>query len=162
MKVISVLLVISFFMAVLTPSLTISAHPLPPTPSSRPPVRPDATEIRRASELYMLAKRENRRLSWDQCLARKAFIRAKQLVTEGYFEHHDPATGKNPAWELVRRCFPCRSAGENLVKGMDRPEKVHQALMNSPTHRRNILNPRFQRLGVACYDYVCVELFAGF
>lgn len=162
MKTFAICVVFSVLLAALTPSVATSDPSMPPRPSSRPPVRPDASELRRASELYLLARDENRRLRWDQCLAQKAFIRAKQLVVQGYFEHHDPTTGKNPAWDLVRRCFACRSAGENLARGMDRPEKVHQALMNSPTHRKNILDPRFQRLGVGCYDYVCVELFAGF
>ncbi|MEM5785970.1 MAG: CAP domain-containing protein [Syntrophobacteraceae bacterium] len=138
-----------------------AAFGIPPIPSSRPPVRPDASEVRKASDLYVLARKENRRLRWDQCLSLKAFIRAKQLVTKGYFEHEDPATGRNPAWELVQRCLKYRFAGENLAKGMDTPANIHSALMNSRLHRKNILDRRFQRIGIGCYDYVCVQLFAG-
>jgi uncharacterized protein YkwD len=146
-----------------------SSSPLPPYPSSKRTVRPDADERQKALEIYQLTKKEHRNLHWDACLGRKAFLRAKQLVIRGYFEHKDPRTGENPAWEMVSHCFSCRSpgenlasAGENLVKGMDTPENIHKALMSSPTHRKNILDPRFERIGVGCYDYICVELFAGF
>jgi len=134
---------------------------MPPPPSNKRVARPDASERDKADRLYRLLRKENRRLLWDRCLARKAFLRAKEMVVKGYFDHEDPATGQNPVWDVVLQCFKCRTAGENLAKGMNSAEKTHEALMRSPTHRRNILNPRFNRVGVGCYDYVCVELFAG-
>ncbi len=158
MKKLAFLLLIAIFPSFL--SVQVLPAPLPPYPSNKPS-RPDVSELRRAEDLYMMLRKENRRLHWDQCLARKAFIRAKQLVVYGYFDHEDPRTGKNPAWDLVWRCFQCAYAGENLAKGMDTPENIHKALMNSPTHRKNIMNPNYDRVGVGCYDYVCVELFAG-
>ena len=84
-----------------------------------------------------------------------------QLVHDGYFDHEDPRTGTNPVWQAIGDCYSCRWGGENLVKGMEDPENIHEALMESPTHRKNILDPRFNLLGVGCYDYICVELFAG-
>jgi uncharacterized protein YkwD len=147
---------------VLTPFFVRSASSTqPPPPSNRRAVRPDASEVQKAAQLYQLARRENRRLIWDPCLARKAFLRAKQLVKDGYFDHEDPKTGTNPVWMAIRDCYSCSSGGENLVKGMDTPENIHQALMESPTHRKNILDPRFNLVGIGCYDYICVELFAG-
>jgi uncharacterized protein YkwD len=45
-----------------------------------------------------------------------------------------------------------RLAGENLARGpAGDPEvvdRIHVALMNSPTHRRNILEPSFNRLAI--------------
>ena len=150
------------FAVMLAPPLARPSSPLPTYPADRRAIRPDTGERQRAQGLYLLTRGANRNLHWDACLARKASLRAKQLVTQGYFDHRDPATGRNPAWELVTRCFSCRSAGENLAKGRDTPENIHKALMASSTHRRNIMDPRFQRVGIACYDDVCVELFAGF
>lgn len=137
---------------------------LPPPPSVKRSVRPDSEERQKAFDLYMFARKENRRLVWDRCLAGKAFLRAKELVTHGYFDHEDPATHTNPVWDrLLEGCYGNAVwAGENLVQGVDAAENVHKAFMNSPTHRENILNPRFSRIGVGCYDYVCVELFVGF
>lgn len=129
---------------------------------------PDASDSERAWKLYDLTRKENSRLQWDNCLATKAFMRAKRMVTERYFGHEDPKTGKNPVWKTVRQCIPDKSkrskvlAGENLSKGIDTPANIHKALMASPTHRKNILDRRFNHVGVGCYDYICVELFAGF
>ncbi len=135
---------------------------LPPPPSSKPPVRPDASEVRKAWELYILARKENRRLEWDQCLSRKAFIKAKHLVINNYFDHVDPITGRNAVWELVGRCYQPLFVGENLIKGMGDTEDMHRSLMGSPRHRENIVNPNYSRLGIGCYDYICVQVFAGF
>ena len=43
-------------------------------------------------------------------------------------------------------------AGENIAGGNETPEEVVECWMNSPGHRRNILHPRFNKLGVGyCY-----------
>jgi uncharacterized protein YkwD len=144
------------------------AGPLSVFPQAKQYARPDASESERANKLYELARQENLRLQWDSCLATKASMRAKRMVTEHYFGHKDPKTGKNPVWKTVSLCIPDKSkrskvpAGENLAKGIDTPANIHQALMKSPAHRKNIMDRRFNRLGVGCYDYICVELFAGF
>ncbi len=143
-------------------------RPLSVFPQAKQYAGPDAFESERARKLYELARTENRGLQWDSCLATKAFMRAKRMVTERYFGHEDPKTGKNPVWKTVRQCIPDKSkrskvpAGENLSKGIDTPANIHKAFMASPTHRKNILDRRFNHVGVGCYDYICVELFAGF
>ncbi len=156
-----------FIMAVLVTCTLASSgfaqksRPLPPSKAARKTMRPDASEREKAQRLFDLLRKENRALRYNFCLSTKAFLRAKELVKNGYFDHEDPRTGKNPVWPLVRQCFSCQSAGENLAKGMDTPENIHKALMASPTHRKNIKDRRFTRAGVGCYDNVCVELFAG-
>ena len=55
---------------------------------------------------------------------------------------------------------PCQSAasdswgiGENIAAGSETPEEVVRQWMNSPGHRRNILDSRYSSLGVGyCYD----------
>ncbi len=46
--------------------------------------------------------------------------------------------------------------GENLARGFDTIEDAHEALMNSPKHRANILHWYFTKMGVgeACGTYV--------
>jgi len=161
MRKTTVLVLVLVFLANVMPARVFSSS-LPPYPSNKRSARSDGSDERKAQRLFQLLKKENRALRWDPCLGRKALVRAKQLVSDGYFAHEDPATGKNPAWTLIRRCYECRWAGENLAKGLDTPENIHKALMASPSHRKNILDPRFDRAGIACYDYICVELFAGF
>jgi uncharacterized protein YkwD len=135
---------------------------LPPYPRHKGTHAPDAYQEDKARRLYELTRRENGSLRWDDCLALKAFIRARRMVSGGYFEHRDPNTGKNPAWQMVAGCYRIRYAGENLVKGDNTAEAMHEALMESPTHRKNILNPKYDLVGIGCYDYICVQLFAGF
>jgi uncharacterized protein YkwD len=164
-KAIAVLvIVLSWLLAPSTPAQQ-STKPLPIFPQARVS-RNESVDTEKAYHLYKLLRKENGRLRWDSCLASKAVLRARRMVKRGYFEHNDPQTGKNPAWELVRQCVPSRGrrvpAGENLSKGVDTPENIHRALMNSPTHRKNILDPRFNRVGVGCYSSICVQLFAGF
>jgi hypothetical protein len=139
---------------------------LPPPPQGKRSVGPDPSDRERAKGLYDLARKENRALRWDGCLAMKALIRARRMVNQGYFDHEDPKTGKNPVWKTVFQCYSnssrrLKKAGENLAKGIDTPANIHKTFMKSPTHRKNILDRRFNRVGVGCYDYICVELFAG-
>jgi uncharacterized protein YkwD len=161
-------IVIFLICALGSSSFAQQTRPLPLFPQGNQSAKPDAYESERARNLYELARKENRALRWDSCLARKAFMRAKRMVTERYFSHEDPKTGKNPVWMTVKQCVPDKSkgskvpAGENLAKGIDTPANIHKALMESPTHRKNILDRRFNHLGVGCYDSICVELFAGF
>jgi uncharacterized protein YkwD len=39
---------------------------------------------------------------------------------------------------------------------------MHQALMKSPSHRANLLNPEYEVVGIGCYGNLCVQLFAGY
>jgi uncharacterized protein YkwD len=137
-----------------------SSKSLPPYPRENNDAQ--VTDLERAHKLFGLARKENRRLQWDECMGQRAIDRAKRMFKRNFFAHRDPRTGKKPAWDLVASCHRCRYAGENLSRSYDAPEVVHQALMDSPTHRKNILNPKFTLLGVGCYENICVQLFGGF
>lgn len=139
-----------------------SAEPYMSDPMTTTLEKPEFSTAEKAWRLFELARRENGRLRWDECLAVRAMKRARLLVEAGYFEHRDPWTGENEAWRMVETCHRCRYAGENLTKGYQPAEDTHEALMASPRHRKNILDNRYQYLGVGCHDYVCVELFAGY
>ncbi len=113
-------------------------------------------------ELYGLIIRDNGRLRWDDCLAAVAQVRAREMARSGRFDHKDPKTGRNPVWNLVWSCSSYSFAGENLVRGDATPQAMHQALMKSPSHRANLLNPEYQVVGIGCYGNLCVQLFAGY
>jgi hypothetical protein len=137
-------------------------NPLPPYPLVKNRGDAGPVMVEKALKLYDCARRENSRLRWDECLADRALRRAKDMVKRNYFSHQPPNSDTNPAWNLVASCHKFRYAGENLAKGDRAAETLHQALMKSPGHRKNILDPRFQLLGVGCYGNICVELFSGF
>ncbi len=44
-----------------------------------------------------------------------------------------------------------RYGAENIAKAKMSPKRVVQLWMNSQGHRRNILNPRYTKIGVAVY-----------
>jgi uncharacterized protein YkwD len=85
-------------------------------------------------------------------------LRAKELTYRNYFSHYDPITGQ-PIWETYVDKCGYNFAGENLSEGFNTPEKTNIALMNSPLHKKNILESRFNRAGFGCYQNICVELF---
>ena len=66
------------------------------------------------------------------------------------------ALGKHPICNYVLKALKEPPAsmlvGENLYYcSRVLIEEGHQALMNSPTHRKNILNPAYQYLGIGAY-----------
>lgn len=134
---------------------------IPPYPMAQKKQKPEKDQDR-AWKLFELAAQENRRLMWNECLAAQAVRRAKELARNGRFEHRDPETGRNPAWAMVAKCGRYTCAGENLSRGRRSVLATHNALMDSPSHRKNILDPRFRSLGVGCYEDLCVQLFVGY
>ena len=98
----------------------------------------------------------------DECLKQKSYYRAEKMYKDGYFSHTDPATSKTPYSEMV---FSCDSkfmyAGENLAIGFKDVNSMSEALTKSPTHKKNIVNPKYSKVGINCYLSLCVEFFAG-
>ena len=92
-------------------------------------------------------------LVFDSTLTTIARTRSQQLVDQGYFGHTDPY-GYSMYVELLSE-FGIQWyawAGENLAMNnygdAESPERAMAALMNSPTHKRNVLGTEFSRLGV--------------
>ena len=56
-------------------------------------------------------------------------------------------------------CEPTFSLGENLAKGQLSVKKVVDDWLNSPNHRRNILRPEFEEIGIGLYEDVWVQNF---
>lgn len=123
---------------------------------------------------YLLARMNDVRseagrsaLSPDDDLASVALSRARDLVTKDYFEHYGPA-GENAFDELRARGIVYGVAGENLARN-NRPantsvEHAFRALMASETHRANILEARYSRVGTAAVQsgrmWIYVIIFA--
>lgn len=62
----------------------------------------------------------------------------------------------------VCSCSPKIAIGENLAKGQLTVEEVVRDWMNSPGHRRNILEPSFTELGVGIFRDLWVQNFGKF
>jgi uncharacterized protein YkwD len=130
-----------------------------------------ATQPTSASQCIVLTQDESRfvdlvnkertqrglsRLTVDPMLIEVARAHSREMSDKHYFAHKSPTPGlttpldrylaaekHKPSWALV---------GENLFycskPGVDRG---HCALMNSPGHRANILESRYEQIGVGIY-----------
>lgn len=57
------------------------------------------------------------------------------------------------------KCEPIFSLGENLAKGQLSVQQVMEDWMNSPNHRRNILRPEFEEIGIGLFEDEWVQNF---
>ena len=99
-------------------------------------------------------------LKRDSKLEKAAMIRAKEIVRTGKFSHIRP-NGESSLSLIKGR----RVRGENLGIGYSTYEKVFTAWRKSPPHRRNILNRKFRKVGIAAYcrnGRICwVQMFSS-
>lgn len=76
-----------------------------------------------------------------------ALEKSRDMEEKGYFEHISPTHG-TPFQMMERARINYRRAGENIAKGHRTPQEVVRGWMNSPTHRKNIMDPKFKELGI--------------
>lgn len=84
-------------------------------------------------------------------LVEAAQAKAQDMITKGYFAHISP-DGVTPWHWLKETGYNYVAAGENLARGFSDSEFVHEAWMNSPSHRENILNNKYQEIGIAVIE----------
>ena len=73
-----------------------------------------------------------------------------QDVTSALFSHQRP---DGTSWSMVlkQNNVSYTSAAENIAAGQNTPEAVVKEWMNSPSHRANIMNSKYNKIGVSCY-----------
>lgn len=109
--------------------------------------RPDA-----AREIFRLTNADRMRhglvsLRWDAGLQRSAEAHLQWMLHERVLLHQYP--GEAPLPERARRAGVAFSeVAENLAAGFN-PESVEVGWMHSPPHRRNILDPGLNAVGLA-------------
>ncbi len=87
-------------------------------------------------------------LSINASLNESARRKAGDMFAFDYWAHDSPS-GRSP-WDFIREVgYGYRAAGENLAKDFADSGGVVVAWMNSPTHKANIMDPRFTEIGVA-------------
>ncbi len=82
---------------------------------------------------------------WE--LARVARFKSEDMRDNRYFAHNSPIYG-TPFQMMKSFGINYRAAGENIAAGQTTAESVMQAWMNSPGHKKNILDPNFTHIGV--------------
>ena len=83
--------------------------------------------------------------NWEA--ARVARYKTEDMKSNNYFSHDSPVYGS--FFDMLENFrIPYKSAGENIAKGLSTPQKVVDAWMASPSHRKNILSKSFSQAGV--------------
>lgn len=107
-------------------------------------------------------------LKWSELLCKSASLKARDLTENNYFEHISP-DGTTP-WDWIEQAgYKYIFSGENLALNYYTAQTAHEALMNSPKHRENILNENFTEIGIDCgrgkingqNSFVIVQHFAS-
>jgi uncharacterized protein YkwD len=92
-------------------------------------------------------------LTPNEQLTQAAYAKAQDMFKEQYWAHYSPS-GKSP-WDFMRQQnYTYSVAGENLARDFIQPEDMMTAWMNSPTHKENIVNPRYNQIGIAVVNGV--------
>jgi len=91
-------------------------------------------------------------LAKNEKLMQSAFQKALDMKNNHYFDHVSP-DGVQPWFFAEKVGYKYSTMGENLAEGFFSAQSVHQAWMNSPGHRENILSENFEEIGVAIVDF---------
>lgn len=103
-------------------------------------------------------------LSQDSQLTNIAGLKSSDLAKNNYFSHNSPTYG-SPFDMMKKYGVSYLYAGENLAMNQN-VQSAENALMNSPDHKANILNPSFTNIGVGVSQKsdgskIYVQMFIG-
>ncbi len=88
------------------------------------------------------------KLKGNDLLTRAAQLKADDMAEKGYFAHVSP-DGSKPWYWIDQTGYQYKNAGENLAVNFVESEDVHNAWLESPTHRANIFRNNFSEIGIA-------------
>ena len=88
------------------------------------------------------------RVSVNPTLQKAAELKLADMINNSYFAHTSP-TGVSPWVWFKEAGYLYTYAGENLAMNFTQAEEVHQAWLDSPSHRANVLNKNYKDIGVA-------------
>jgi hypothetical protein len=92
-------------------------------------------------------------LTYNDQLSRAAVAKAQDMFADQYWAHTAP-DGTQP-WAFIRGAgYNYRVAGENLARDFSDTPGMMAAWMASPTHRANIVNTKYEEIGVGVVDGV--------
>jgi len=74
--------------------------------------------------------------------------KSEDMINNNYFAHTSPS-GLTPWHWVEKNGYDYIYAGENLAINFSSAENQHKAWMESLEHRKNIINPNYEEIGVA-------------
>lgn len=124
-------------------------YPPPALPAATAPTPTDLRQAERLMAEFVNRARAEARLpalAYDERLAAVARRHSEDMARGRYFAHISPTAGDLSA-RMAQAGLKARRFSENLA-GNQSLAAAHQGLMDSPGHRRNILDPDLTHLGV--------------
>lgn len=90
-------------------------------------------------------------LTLSSTLSAAALAKGQDMFDRQYWAHTSPQ-GVEP-WVFINQAgYSYRAAGENLARDFSTTDAMFKAWMGSPTHRANIVNEKYEEIGVAVID----------
>lgn len=87
-------------------------------------------------------------LTTNDKLTTAANMKANDMFEHSYFDHISP--DNITPWDWLHRVnYTYKNAGENLARSFETISGAHLALMQSPSHKANILGEKYTEIGVA-------------
>ncbi|QGU96783.1 serine protease [Clostridium bovifaecis] len=120
----------------------------PKTPSAATNTATLSTAEQQMIKLVNEARSQNNlpALKVDTSLSSVARTKSQDMIDNNYFSHNSPKYG-SPFDMMKSFGIKYIQAGENIA-GNQSVANAHNSLMNSPGHRKNILNPEFTHIGI--------------
>ncbi len=137
------------------PTSTTTTESAPPSPrtttEAEPPSTPRSAANSLPGEVVRLVNAERARAGCDAVetdprLAEAAQRHSDDMARRGYFSHDSPE-GESFDRRIREAGYP-RPGAENIAMGQSSAKAVMDAWMDSPGHRRNILNCDLSAIGV--------------
>ena len=86
-------------------------------------------------------------LTYNSLLSQSATKKAEDMFANNYWAHNSPS-GTTP-WDFFKSVgYQYSVAGENLARDFYDTDSLMKAWMNSPTHKANIINQKYQEIGI--------------
>lgn len=92
-------------------------------------------------------------LQLNSTLSQAALAKGQDMFNDQYWAHTAP-DGTEPWYFMKSSGYNYIVAGENLARDFAETNSMVSAWMASPTHRANIVNPRYHEIGIAVIDGV--------
>ena len=88
-------------------------------------------------------------LAWNRELLKAAGDHSSDMAENNYFSHTS-LDGRTPPKRLIAAGYDYSTMGENIAAGQPGVEAAVSAWLNSPDHCKNLMNPVFREVAVAC------------
>ncbi len=89
-------------------------------------------------------------LKLNSQLTQAAQLHSEDMANSDYFSHRG-YNGSSVGDRIYACGYKYTCAAENIAAGQTTPEEVVQAWMESPGHRKNILNSKYEEIGIGYY-----------